>query len=226
MAYTKKSAKKAEEPVVETTETINTVKSENTVETKPTKEEKERTTAAVIELINNNVDSVSSEEAIITKARARDNSIPTDEEIAVRSITFGGLTWISPKTNAHYRWNEIGEVEYITFGELITMNNTSREFLVNPYVILQDERVVNYFRLQPVYEKVAQINNLRDVFNSGDMRKVESVLNTIMDVNMRDVAISKIRDMRDKGELVNYDIIKKIEKILCFDLTNNDNNEE
>ena len=226
MAYTKKSAKKVEEPVVETAKTANAVKSENAVESKPTKEEKERTTAAVIELINNNVDSVSSEEAIITKSRARDNSIPTDEEIAVRSITFGGLTWISPKTNAHYRWNEIGEVEYITFGELITMNNTSREFLVNPYVILQDERVVNYFRLQPIYEKVAQINNLRDVFNSGDMRKVESVLNTIMDVNMRDVAISKIRDMREKGELVNYDIIKKIEKILCFDLTNNDSNEE
>ena len=36
---------------------------------------------------------------------------------------------------------------------------------------------------------------------------------------MRDVAISKIRDMRKNGELVDIDIINLVEKKLCFDLS-------
>lgn len=218
MANTKKSVNASKK----TEDIVRSVIEDGAETVRETKEEREQSTSSVINVINHNVDAVTSEETIIAKSRSRDNTIPTDEEIAVRSITFGGLTWISPKTHAYYRWNEIGAVEYITFGELITMNNTFREFLMNPYVIIQDERVVNYFRLQPVYEKVAKINELKEVFNSGDMRKVESVLNTIMDVNMRDVAISRIRAMREDGTLTNYDIIKKIEKILCFDLTNSD----
>ena len=178
------------------------------------------TTSDILSVINDNVDKVSNTDNVKATSRTTEITIANEEEIAVRSITFGGLTWISPRTNAHYRWNEIGAVEYIPFGELITMNNTKRQFLFNPLVIVQDERVVKYFRLQPVYEKVAQINSLEKIFNSGNRTEVEKVLRTILDVNMRDVAISRIRAMRKNGTLTNIDVIHTIEKILCFDLSN------
>ena len=82
-----------------------------------------------------------------------------------------------------------------------------------------DERVIEYFRLQDTYEKVAQIHNLKKVFETRNNVEISKVLDTILRVNMRDVAISKIRDMRKNGELVDIDIINLVEKKLCFDLS-------
>lgn len=198
---------KVETPVVETTPVVEKT-SDATV------------SSDVLSLINESVDTIADNYKTEATSRVNDITIANEEEIAVRSITFGGLTWISPRTNSHYRWNEIGAVEYIPFGELITMNNTKRQFLFNPLVIVQDERVIKYFRLQPVYEKVAQINSLEKIFNTGNRNEVEKVLKTILDVNMRDVAISRIRAMRQNGTLTNIDIIHLIERVLCFDLSN------
>ena len=175
-----------------------------------TEKDAEKSTSDILNLINESVDSLTSDVTIKASSRKQEETISSDEEIAVRSVTLGGTTWVSPKTNAHYRWNEIGAVEYIPFGELVTMNNTKRNFLFKPMVILLDERAIKYFRLQDTYEKVAQIHNLKNI---------SKVLDTIVRVNMRDVAISKIRDMRRTGELTNIDIIKLVESRLCFDLS-------
>lgn len=184
-----------------------------------TEKDEEKSTSDILNLINESVDSITSDVTIKASSRKQEETISSDEEIAVRSVTLGGTTWVSPKTNAHYRWNEIGAVEYIPFGELVTMNNTKRNFLFKPMVILLDERAIKYFRLQDTYEKVAQIHNLKNIFDTGDLTKVSNVLDTIVRVNMRDVAISKIRDMRRTGELTNIDIIKLVESRLCFDLS-------
>lgn len=189
----------------------------NAAETADDKSENKTDGASdVLKTINKTVDSVAGVSG--DKPSARKLNIPLDEEIAVRSVTFGGLTWISPKTNAHYRWNEIGAVEYIQFGELITMNNTSQAFLTEPYVILQDERAVEYFRLKPVYEKIAVVDSLEELFKEGDLVKIEKALRNIRDTSMRNVAISKVKELRGTHTLNNIDIIRLIEKILCFDM--------
>lgn len=188
-------------------------------EKKPAEEKRESKSEKsdnVLDTLNKTVDSVAG--TAEEKPVSRKTNIGLDEEIAVRSVTFGGLTWISPKTNAHYRWNEIGTVEYIQFGELVTMNNTSQAFLTEPYVILQDERAVDYFRLKPVYEKIAVVNSLEELFKEGDLAKIEQALRDIRNTSMRNVAISKIKELRTTHTLNNIDVIRLIEKILCFDI--------
>ena len=217
MANTKKTTgvetkqETAAETVQETAENTSAESVEDKSENKT-----DSTTEEVLGTINKTVDAVAG--VSDSKPSARKLEIPLDEEIAVRSVTFGGLTWISSKTNAHYRWNEIGAVEYIQFGELITMNNTSQAFLKEPYVILQDERAVEYFRLKPVYEKIAVVNSLEDLFKEGDLGKIEKALRNIRDTSMRNVAISKVKELRGTHTLNNIDIIRLIEKILCFDV--------
>ncbi len=170
----------------------------------------------VIESLNKTVDDIAGVSAV--KAPSRKADIPLDEEIAVRSVVFGGLTWKSQRSGAYYRWNEIGETLYIPFNELITMNNTSHDFLFTPFVIFQDERVVNYFRLNSVYEKIACVNNLENLFDEGNLDEIGSALRNIVNTGMRDIAISKIRTLRGEHKLTNIDVIRLIEKILCFDM--------
>jgi hypothetical protein len=176
-------------------------------------------TASVLDRINQSVDEVAETVTIQPKSRKTEVTIGNEEEIACKSITFGGLTWVSSRTNAHYRWANIGATEYIPFGELVTLNNTKRDFLFKPMFIVQDERVVKYFRLQEIYEEVAQIHNLKKLFDAGNLNEVAKAIDNAIAVNMRDIVISKVRDMRKTGELNNIDVIKLLEQQLCFDLS-------
>lgn len=202
-----------EKPVKTVDEGVN-----GTIE-KPVEESKPKSkTANDIDAINSVVNSLSSEEVAAEEVGAKAKP-DNNKEIPVKSVTFGGLTWISSKTNSYYRWNEIGAVEYIPFGELITMNNTSRDFLFDPLVILLDEDAAKYFRLDTVYKNFACVNRLEELFKSGDLAKIESELNKIKTTKMRNVAISRIRTLYDEGKLTNINIIKLVEKMLCFDLS-------
>ena len=53
----------------------------------------------------------------------------------------------------------------MTVADLNEMNNYKRDFLNRPLVILMDERAIKKFRLTPVYENVAKINNLKQVLH-------------------------------------------------------------
>lgn len=221
MASTKKNTETAtnketvEKTAVETKD-VDTVE-ETTVVTEESKPVAKSTKSDdALATINKTLDSVAG--VADDKPVSRTVDIPLTDEIAVRSVTFGGLTWISPKTNAKYRWNEIGAVEYIQFSELVTMNNTSQAFLTEPRVILLDDRAVEYFRLKPVYEKIAVVDSLEELFAEGDLSKIEQALRNIRNTSMRNVAISKIKELRGTRALNDVDVIRLIERILCFDM--------
>lgn len=146
-----------------------------------------------------------------------DVGLSLDDIIPVKSITFGGLTYKARSTNAIYRWPTIGSLEYMSISELNEMNNYKRAYLNKPLVILMDERAIKKFRLQKVYENVAQINNLKSLFKS-DMTTIERTIDTALDANMRDILISKVRQMIKNGTLTNINIIKLLEKKLQHDL--------
>jgi len=145
--------------------------------------------------------------------------ISDNTPIAVKSITYGGLTYKSRITNALFRWNQIGAVQTMTIAELNEMNNYSSEFLRKPMVILLDERAIKKFRLTPVYENVAKINNLTDLFNS-DMKTIKKVIDDAIAVNMRDILISKVRQMYKNKKLVDVNILRMLQEKLQFEILN------
>ena len=145
-------------------------------------------------------------------------NLPIDTLIGVKSITFGGLTYKSKTNNAIFRWNQIGAVEYMTVAQLNEMNNYKTDFLRKPLVILLDERAIKKFRLAPVYENVAKINNLTAIFNS-DMQTISNVIDDALRVNMRDILISKVRQMYRNKKLKDIEVIRLLEQKLQFDLS-------
>lgn len=147
--------------------------------------------------------------------------LPNNYVVRVKSITFGGLTYKSRTTNAVFRWNQIGAVQDMTIAELNEMNNYKTDFLRKPLVILMDEDAIKKFRLTSVYENVAKINNLTAVFNS-DMATIEKVVNDALRVNMRDILISKVRQMYKNKKLVDINIIRLLQDKLQFDLAEMD----
>lgn len=144
--------------------------------------------------------------------------LPRDTVINVRSITFGKLVYKSPTNNAMFIWNNIGEVRQMTIAELTEMNNQCPDFLMNPNVILLNEDAIRMFRLNSIYENVAQINNLKTLFKQNT-ETIEKAIDRALMANMRDVLISKIRAMYNNKALTDINVIKLLEEKLQFDLT-------
>ena len=147
--------------------------------------------------------------------------LPMDMTINVKSITYGGLTYKSRTTNAVFRWNQIGSIQPMTVAEINEMNNYKSDFLRKPLVILMDERAVKKFRLTSVYENVAKINNLTAVFNSS-LPEIEKVIDDALRVNMRDILISKVRQMYKNKKLKDIEVIRLLERKLKFDLSDSE----
>ena len=147
--------------------------------------------------------------------------LPNNYVVRVKSITFGGLTYKSRSTNAVLRWNQIGAVQDMTIAELNEMNNYKTDFLRKPLVILMDDKAIKKFRLTSVYENVAKINSLPKVFES-DMATIEKVIDDAIRVNMRDVLISKVRQMYKTDKLTNVKILKLLQDKLHFDILSDD----
>lgn len=147
--------------------------------------------------------------------------LPNNHVVRVKSITFGGLTYKSRTTNAVFRWNQIGAVQDMTIAELNEMNNYKTDFLRKPLVILVDKQAIKKFRLTQVYENVAMINDLPKVFES-DMATIEKTIDNAIRVNMRDVLISKVRQMYKSDQLNNVKILKLLQDKLHFDILSDD----
>ncbi|MFG6377318.1 MAG: hypothetical protein K1W19_03210 [Lachnospiraceae bacterium] len=156
------------------------------------------------------------DESVDTSMDSNFEDLPIDTVIPVKSITFGGLTYKSRSNNAIFRWNQIGAVEYMTVADLNEMNNYKRDFLNRPLVILMDERAVKKFRLTPVYENVAKINNLKQVFAS-DTATIERTIHTALLVNMRDILVSKTSQMIKSRILVDINVIRLLSRRLSYD---------
>ena len=133
------------------------------------------------------------------------------------------MIYKSRSNNATYIWNEIGAVEHMTIAAITEMNNYNIDYLRKPLVILLDERAIRQFRLTDVYEKVAQINNLKSLFKS-DLKTISNIIDDVLNANMRDMLISKVRAMYKKNILTDVRVIKLLEQKLRFDLTSDDNN--
>lgn len=183
---------------------------------------KEKTTAeSTLNSIINAIDDLEESDGYDESEKIED--LPIDTVIPVRSITFGSLIYKSRSNNATYIWNEIGAVEHMTIAAITEMNNYNIDFLRRPLVILLDERAIKQFRLTDVYEKVAQINNLKTLFKS-DLNTISNIIDDVLGANMRDMLISKVRAMYKKNTLTDVRVIRLLEQKLQFDLTSDDNN--
>ena len=196
-------------------EVANSVMSDDDYEVEKA-EDTTPTASSLIESISQAIDEL--DDSVDDDVQIGDVGLSLDDIIPVKSITFGGLTYRARSTNAIFRWNQIGAIEYMTVAELNEMNNYKRSYLNKPLVILLDERAIQKFRLQHVYENVAKINNLKELFKK-DADEIKSTIKFALDVNMRDILISKTRQMIKTGTLTNINVIHLLEKELQFDLS-------
>lgn len=142
--------------------------------------------------------------------------LPMDDEVPVRSLTFGRMAYKSPSTGRIYLWDDYGTEVWMKIAEILTMDSGSPDFTRKPLVLIDDTEVMEYLGLHELYESILKVEDLKDLF-SKSTRVIEDYIDELPPV-MRETMILKTRQMIQRGQLDSVKIIKLLEKKFNMDL--------
>jgi hypothetical protein len=164
------------------------------------------------EEINEEVNEKINEEKVKTSARKKAVKIDRDEMIPCRSIVFGELTYISSRTKLSTIWSDFGVVEYVEFGELLTMKASQPKFFSKPWIIIEDEDAVDALGLRNDYNKMMSVKDIGNFFNKKP-QEFEALLKSAPQ-GIKDLIATQAREKIANGTLHDIRLIRIIDRVL------------
>lgn len=170
-------------------------------------------TETVTDIIEKNKEVVKKEVKPIKKVIEKPKN---DELILCRSCVLGELYYKSSKTGQVVIWSDMGAEEYLEFGELITMKSSQSRFLNEPWIMIDDERVINYLGLKELYAKINDLDDISDFFKLPLETMGEKLKN--YPTGLRKIIGEKAREMVQNDELYDIRVIDLLKKELNIEL--------
>lgn len=140
-----------------------------------------------------------------------------NEYILCRSVRFGGLRLIGPKTRTPYTWSNEGDVAEVEYQDLMSWKALRSPYLFEPMIIIEDEDVREEWKteLGDLYAKLQQVD-LRAMFKLPHRQFVAQLqkLPDGMKSTVKNMAYTMIQD----GTLYDLRTIKAIDETLGTEL--------
>lgn len=134
-----------------------------------------------------------------------------DREIVVRSV-YGPMIFKSPKTNITYKWTEKGDEEILTIDEILAMESRSTRFLHTPWLMVDDEEVIEGLGLGSLYNIVNKIENIDELLDM-DIYDIEALVEKAPYEYKKTLA-GEIFAKVDSDEIRDIVLIRELERIL------------
>lgn len=139
------------------------------------------------------------------------------ELILCRSVRFGELRLIGPKTHMPYSWANEGDVREVEYQDLVSWRALHSRYLFDPMIIIEDEDIREEWKadLGDLYAGLNDIN-LKDLFKLPQRQFVAQLkrLPESMKSTVQNMAYAMIQD----GTLYDLRTIKAIDEILGTEL--------
>lgn len=142
--------------------------------------------------------------------------INRDELVICTSVTDGGLTYLNNRNGFGTMWTDRGSFDYISVQELITMKNSQPRFLNEPWIIIEDEDVVEYLGLKQMYKNILDVEEIEKFFNLSIDAMKEKI--KILPKGIKETLAGKAQTMIKNGTLYDIRVIKMLEEELKVDL--------
>lgn len=140
-----------------------------------------------------------------------------NEYIPCRSVRFGELILIGPKTHTPYRWLNEGDVAEVEYQDLLSWKAQRHKYLFEPMIIIEDEELVGEWNteLGKLYSELQNID-IKALFKLPQRQFVAQLkkLNPGMKSTVQNMAYAMIQD----GTLYDLRIIKAIDETLGTEL--------
>ena len=140
-----------------------------------------------------------------------------NELILCRSVRFGELRLIGPKTRMPYSWANEGDVREVEYQDLVSWRALHSRYLFEPMIIIEDEDIVEEWRadLGDLYDELQTID-IKAMFKLPHRQFIAQLkkLPTGMKSTVQNMAYSMIQD----ETLYDLRTIKAIDEILGTEL--------
>lgn len=137
-----------------------------------------------------------------------------DREVRVTSC-YGRVVYKSKKTGEVFKWLETGDDEYFTVEEILAMDNQSHKFLRTPWLIIDDEEVIEAMGLSEMYSYINRLENM-DEFLASPLDEIEEVCKNISKGYKNNLARIVSQKVENK-ELRDILVIRKLQELLDKD---------
>ena len=139
------------------------------------------------------------------------------ELIPCRSVRFGELRLIGPKTRMPYSWANEGDVREVEYQDLLSWKALGSKYLYEPMIIIEDEDICEEWKADfgKLYDDLQQID-LKALFKLplGRFKAQLQKLPTGMKSTVQNMAYAMIQD----GTLYDLRTIKTIDEVLGTEL--------
>ena len=159
------------------------------------------------------------EEVVVKPVTKKINKVKhdPDEMSTCRSVRFGELRLIGPKTNMPYSWANEGDYRDVYYQDLVSWKALHSPYLYEPMIVIEDEDLCEEWSadLGDLYDKLQQVD-LKEMFNLPHRQFVSQLkkLPSGMKTTIQNMAYSMIQD----GTLYDLRTIKAIDEILGTEL--------
>ena len=174
---------------------------------------------SVDEVIENDVIVEEAVEAPVAPKPKKVNKPKHDpaEQVPCRSVRFGELRLIGPKTRMVYSWANEGDYRDVEYQDLLSWKALGSRYLFDPMIIIEDEEIVEEWKadLGDIYDNLNTVN-LKEMFKLPHRQFVAQLkrLPAGMKSTVQNMAYSMIQD----GSLYDLRTIKAIDEILGTEL--------
>lgn len=176
-----------------------------------------KTAAQVDEVVEEKVEQQVEEPVVQAPKKVNKPKHDPNELILCRSVRFGELRLIGPKTHMPYSWLNEGDVREVEYQDLMSWRALHSRYLFDPMIIIEDEDIREEWKadLGDLYDSLNQVN-LKDMFKLPQRQFVAQLkkLPEGMKSTVQNMAYAMIQD----GTLYDLRIIKAIDEILGTEL--------
>lgn len=161
------------------------------------------------------VDIIEEEKPVVKKVNKPKHD--PNELVPCRSVRFGELMLIGPKTHMRYSWANDGDIREVEYQDLVSWRALHSRYLFDPMIIIEDEDICEEWKadLGELYADLQKVD-LKEMFKLPHRQFVTQLkkLPSAMKSTVQNIAYSMIQD----GTLYDLRTIRAIDEILGTEL--------
>ena len=139
-----------------------------------------------------------------------------NRQVIVRSCIEGRVIYKSKRSGMTYKWLEKGAYEVLTVEELLNMESQSHKFLHSPWLMVDDEDIIEAFNLAELYDLVAKVEDI-DSFINMSLGEQKQIYNKLPK-SLQNQVYNHIYNKVESGEIDSKSKIRELEELVQMEL--------
>ena len=139
-----------------------------------------------------------------------------NRQVIVRSCVDGRVIYKSKRSGMTWKWLKKGAYEVLTVEELLNMESQSHKFLHSPWLMVDDEDIIEAFNLAELYDLVAKVEDI-DSFINMSLDEQKQIYNKLPKASQNQV-YNHICFKVDSGEIDSRAKIRELEDLVGREL--------